>query len=112
MKALRRYDFAGWDTRVEMHYDRFGNWCRADDVEELEKLFGNTAQHMMSMYYALCDILVPDPEVDPEDVMDRAKRVIERFHNDELQTVMVELPDDDEDDNADDESPTTNGEQP
>lgn len=98
MKQLPRYtEKAG----CEMQYDRFGNWCRADQVADLEQLLGNTAQHMMSMYYALCDILVPDPEDDPEDVMHRAKRVIERFHNDELQTVMVEIPDTEEEQDND-----------
>ncbi len=98
MNQLPRYSAK---SDCEMQYDRWGNWCRADQVADLEMLFGNTAQHMMSMYYALCDIVMPDPEDDPEDVMLRARRVIERFQNDELQTVMVDIPDTEQEQNSD-----------
>lgn len=91
---------------MNVHYiwngEQYVGWCLHEDVTALEKEHASACKHMNSMYYALCDILVPDPEDDPEDVMLRARRVIERFQNDELQTVMVEWPDDDEDDNADD----------
>lgn len=95
MKKLQRYD-AVWPNEQD------DGWCVSyEDVQELEAQYAAVCEHMMSMYYALCDILVPDPEDDPEDVILRAKRVIERFQNDELQTVMVELPDTEEEQDND-----------